>query len=229
VNPWDGFAAAHTKNDRVVGIIKSITDFGIFVGLEGGIDGLVHLSDISWNEPGEEAVRRYKKGDEIEAVVLAVDAERERISLGVKQLDQDPFSMFVAEHPKGSVVQGKVKEVDTKGAVIQLEEGVEGYLRASELTRDRVEDARMVLKEGKEVEAKFVGVDRKKRTISLSIRAKILEEEENALQDYGNTELSSGSATFGDLLKAQLDNVEEVEEENSEAQDDNITGQDPAH
>lgn len=218
VNPWDGFAATHSKNDRVVGIIKSITDFGIFVGLEGGIDGLVHLSDISWNEPGEEAVRKYKKGDEIEAVVLAVDAERERISLGIKQLDQDPFSMFVAEHPKGSLVQGKVKEVDAKGAIIQLEEGVEGYLRASELMRDRVEDARMVLKEGKEVEAKFIGVDRKKRTISLSIKAKILEEEENALQDYGSTDVSSGSATFGDLLKEQMDNVE----------DENTTGDQPA-
>lgn len=220
VNPWDGFAATHTKNDRVAGIIKSITDFGIFVGLEGGIDGLVHLSDISWNEPGEEAVRKYKKGDEIEAVVLAVDAERERISLGVKQLDQDPFSMFVAEHPKGSVVQGKVKEVDAKGAVIQLEEGVEGYLRASELTRDRVEDARMILKEGKEVEAKFIGVDRKKRTISLSIKARILEEEENALQDYGNTDPSSSSATFGDLLKEQMENVEE---ESVESEDENTT------
>ncbi|ALG68683.1 30S ribosomal protein S1 [Beggiatoa leptomitoformis] len=204
VNPWDGFAATHNKNDRVVGTIKSITDFGIFVGLDGGIDGLVHLSDISWNETGEEAVRRYKKGDEIEAVVLAVDPERERISLGIKQLEKDPFSHFVAEYPKGSLVKGVVKEVDPKGAMIQLQDGVEGYLRASELTRDRVEDARMLLKEGEDIEAKFIGVDRKKRVISLSIKAKETDEESAAINDYGRSQPSLG-ATLGDLLKEQMD------------------------
>jgi len=207
-NPWDGFAASHNKNDRVVGVIKSITDFGIFVGLDGGIDGLVHLSDISWNVAGEEAVRGYKKGDQIEAVVLAVDAERERISLGIKQLDKDPFSNFVADHPKGSIVKGKVSEVDAKGAVIQLEDGVEGFLRASELTRDRVEDARTLLKEGEDIEAKFIGVDRKKRTISLSIKAKETDEESAAIQDYGRSQPSVGG-TLGDLLKAQMENKEE--------------------
>ncbi|HKK14071.1 MAG TPA: 30S ribosomal protein S1 [Gammaproteobacteria bacterium] len=204
-NPWEEFAATHNKNDRVNGTIKSITDFGIFVGLEGGIDGLVHLSDISWNVPGEEAVHNFKKGDEIEAVVLAVDPERERISLGIKQLDKDPFSNFVAEHAKGSIVKGTVKEVDAKAATVDLGDGIEGVLRASELARDRVEDARTVLKEGDEVEAKFVGVDRKNRTISLSIKAKELHEEAEAVQDYGR---SSGGATttLGDLLKEQMEN-----------------------
>jgi small subunit ribosomal protein S1 len=202
-NPWDEFAATHNKNDKVVGNIKSITDFGIFIGLDGGIDGLVHLSDISWNVPGEEAVRSYKKGDEIETVVLAVDPERERISLGIKQLDKDPFSHFVAEHPKGSVVNGVVKEVDAKGAVVQLEDGVEGYLRASELARDRVEDARSVLKEGEAIEAKFIGVDRKKRVISLSIKAKETEEETVAMQDYGRSQ--PVAATLGDLIKEQME------------------------
>jgi len=205
INPWEAFAATHNKNDRVQGKIKSITDFGIFVGLDGGIDGLVHLSDISWNTTGEEAVRNYKKGDEIEAVVLAVDAERERISLGIKQLDKDPFSNFVAEHNKGSVVNGTVVEVDAKGAMIDLGDGVEGYLRASELARDRIEDARMVLKEGQEIEAKFIGVDRKKRIISLSIKAKESEEEAAAMQDYGRSQGNVG-ATFGDLLKEQMEN-----------------------
>ena len=205
INPWEAFAATHNKNDRVQGKIKSITDFGIFVGLDGGIDGLVHLSDISWNSTGEEAVRNYKKGDEIEAVVLAVDAERERISLGIKQLDKDPFSNFVAEHNKGSVVNGTVIELDAKGATIDLGDGVEGYLRASELARDRIEDARMVLKEGQEIEAKFIGVDRKKRIISLSIKAKESEEEAAAMQDYGRSQGNVG-ATFGDLLKEQMEN-----------------------
>jgi small subunit ribosomal protein S1 len=206
-NPWDEFAGSHQKNDKVVGRIKSITDFGIFVELDGGIDGLVHLSDISWNTPGEEAVRQYKKGDEIEAVVLAVDAERERISLGIKQLDKDPFSNFVAEHPKGSVVKGVIAEVDTKGAIIKLAEGVEGYLRASELGRERIDDARHALSIGDEIEAKFVGVDRKKRVISLSIKAKESEEEATAIQDYGRSQPSMGT-TFGDLLKEQLENKE---------------------
>ena len=202
VNPWEEFAATHNKNDKVVGTIKSITDFGIFIGLDGGIDGLVHLSDISWNQPGEEAVREYKKGDEVETVVLAVDPERERISLGVKQLDKDPFSHFVAEYPKGSIVKGTVREVDAKGAVIQLEDGVEGYLRASEIARDRVEDARTLLEEGAEVEAKFIGVDRKKRVISLSIKAKDTEEEAVAMQDYERSQPTA--ATLGDLIKEQM-------------------------
>ena len=206
-NPWDGFAATHNKNDRVVGHIKSITDFGIFVELEGGIDGLVHLSDISWNVSGEEAVRNYKKGDEIEAVVLAVDAERERISLGIKQLDKDPFSNFVAEHPKGSFVKGVVGEVDSNKAIIQLGEGVEGLLRASELGRERVDDVRHVLKEGDEIEAKFIGVDRKKRLINLSIKAKETEEEAAAIQNYSQSQPSVG-ATLGDLLKEQMENQE---------------------
>jgi len=198
-NPWEQFAATHNKNDKVEGYIKSITDFGIFVGLDGGIDGLVHLSDISWNISGEEAIRQYKKGDKLEAVVLAVDAERERISLGIKQLDKDPFSNFVAEHPKGSIVKGVVAEVDAKGAIIKLEDGVEGFLRASELCRDRVEDARSVLSVGDEVEAKFIGVDRKKRIISLSVKAKETEEEASSIQDYSRAQ-STGGVTLGDMF-----------------------------
>ncbi len=202
-NPWDDFAASHNKGDRVSGKIKSITDFGIFIGLDGGIDGLVHLSDISWNTPGEEAVRDYKKGQEVEAVVLAVDPERERISLGIKQMDKDPFSNFVADHPKGSVVNGTVIAVDTKGATVDLGHGVEGILRVSELSRDRVEDARSVLKENDKVEAKFVGVDRKNRTITLSVKAKEYAEEAEVLQDYSRKS-TSGTATLGDILKEQL-------------------------
>jgi small subunit ribosomal protein S1 len=207
-NPWDGFAATHNKNDRVVGTIKSITDFGIFVGLDGGIDGLVHLSDISWNISGEEAVRNYKKGDEIEAVVLAVDPERERISLGIKQLDKDPFSNFLAEHPKGALVKGIVSEVDNSKAIIQLGDGVEGVLRVSELTRERIDDARRILKEGDEIEAKFLSADRKKRLINLSIKAKETEEEEAAIQDYNSSQGTVG-ATLGDLIKEQMENQEE--------------------
>ncbi len=202
-NPWEEFAATHNKGDRVKGTIKSITDFGIFVGLEGGIDGLVHLSDLSWNEPGEEAVRRYKKGDEVEAVVLAVDPERERISLGIKQLAQDPFSQFVAQHPKGSVVKGVVKEVDPKAAIVELADGVEGVLRASEISRDRVEDVRSVLKPGDEVEAKFVGVDGKRRMINLSIKAKEVAEEAQVLQDYSRSG-EAATTTLGDLLKEKI-------------------------
>jgi small subunit ribosomal protein S1 len=202
-NPWDEFSAVHNKNDRVSGVIKSITDFGIFVGLDGGIDGLVHLSDISWNLPGEEAVRNYKKGDEVEAVVLAVDPERERISLGIKQMDRDPFSNFVGEHAKGSIVKGIVREVDAKAAIIDLGDGVEGTLRASDLTRDRVEDARTVLKVGEEVEAKFMGVDRKNRTISLSIKAKETDEEAEAVSDYSRS--GSATTTLGDLLKEKME------------------------
>ncbi|MBU6470092.1 MAG: 30S ribosomal protein S1 [Gammaproteobacteria bacterium] len=202
-NPWEEFATNHNKGDRIRGKIKSITDFGIFVGLEGGIDGLVHLSDIAWDTPGEEAVRNYKKSDEVEAVVLAVDAQRERISLGVKQLQKDPFSNFLAEHPKGSMVKGKVTSVDAKGAVVNLGNGIEGYLRASELSRDRVEDARTVLKEGDEVETRFVGVDRKNRSISLSVKAREIEEEAQALEDYARNSVSS-TTTLGDLLKEHI-------------------------
>ncbi len=202
-SPWDAFAATHNKGDKIVGKIKSITDFGIFIGLDGGIDGLVHLSDISWNTPGEEAVLSYKKGDEVEAVVLSVDPERERISLGVKQLLADPYSNYLAEHAKGTIVVGKVAEVDAKGAKIDLAEGVEGYLRSSELARDRVEDARSVLTVGDEVEAKFVGVDRKNRTILLSIKAKDSQEDADALRDYSKSG-SENAATLGDLLKEHI-------------------------
>jgi len=203
-NPWEEFAATHNKNDKITGKIKSITDFGIFVGLDGSIDGLVHLSDISWSQPGEEAVRNYKKGDDIEAMILAVDPERERISLGIKQMDKDPFSNFVAAHPKGSIVKGVVSEVDAKGAVIQLGDGVEGSLRASDLSRDRIEDARTVLKVGDEVEAKFVGVERKSRAVTLSIKAKDTEEEAEAVQDYSRS--GGGGTTLGDILKQHMGN-----------------------
>ena len=202
-NPWEAFSATHNKGEKLSGVIKSITDFGVFVGLEGGIDGLLHLSDLSWQEPGEEAVRNYKKGDEIEAVVLAIDPERERISLGVKQLDQDPFSSFVAEHAKGSIVTGTVKEVDARMAVVELAENVDGHLRASELSSDRVEDARTVLSVGDKVEAKFIGVDRKSRTIMLSIKAKDSAEEAEAMQEYSRGS-AGGAMTLGDLLKEQM-------------------------
>ncbi|MCH9673854.1 MAG: 30S ribosomal protein S1 [Gammaproteobacteria bacterium] len=204
-NPWEEFAVTRAKNDRVIGKIKSITDFGIFVGLDGGIDGLVHLSDISWADGGDDAIRSFKKGDEIETVVLAVDAERERISLGIKQLDKDPFSSFLAEYPRGSIVNGVVVEVDAKGAVIELPDGVEGYLRAVDLARERVEDARTILKVGDPVEAKFVAVDRKKRGVSLSIKAKESEEEQATVDQYGDS-YEPTNATFGDLIKEQLNN-----------------------
>jgi len=201
-NPWAEFSATHNRGDKVSGQIKSITDFGIFIGLDGGIDGLVHLSDISWDIPGEEAVRNYKKGDEVEAVVMSIDADRERISLGIKQLDRDPFSAFLAEHPKGSIVKGTVTEVDARGALLDIG-GIEGQLRASELARDRVEDARTVLKVGDEVEARFVGIDRKTRAISLSIKAKEVYEEAAAVQSYRTSESVSGTS-LGDLLKEQI-------------------------
>ncbi len=206
-NPWDEFAASHNKGEHVKGTIKSITDFGIFIGLAGEIDGLIHLSDISWNETGEDAVRNYSKGDEIEAVVLSVDPERERISLGVKQLEKDPYSNFVAEHSKGSAVKGVVKEVDAKAAIIDLGDGVEGILRASELSRDRIEDARTILNAGDEIEAKFMGVDRKNRTISLSIKAKDTEDEAAMLQDYGSDN-AEATTNLGDVLKRQLNGDE---------------------
>jgi len=207
-NPWEEFAANHNKGDKVNGQIKSITDFGVFVGLEGGIDGLIHLSDLSWNQPGEEAVRNFKKGDEIEATILAIDPERERISLGIKQMEGDPFSNFVAEHSKGSIVKGKIVSVDAKGAVVNLGgPEIEGYLRASELSRDRVEDARSLLKEGDEVEAKITTIDRKNRKISLSIKAKDMEEETEAVQEYTRKPGSVGSL-LGDKLKEKLVNKE---------------------
>jgi small subunit ribosomal protein S1 len=202
-NPWKEFSENYNRGDRVSGLIKSITDFGIFIGLAGGIDGLVHLSDISWDAPGEEAVRNYAKGANLEAMVLSIDPERERISLGIKQMAKDPFSGYLAEHPKGSIVRGVVREVDARGAVIDLEGGVEGYLRASELARDRVEDARSVLKVGEEIEARFTGVDRKTRSIALSIKAKEAHEEAEAVSQYGGSAESTGTS-LGDLLKAQL-------------------------
>jgi small subunit ribosomal protein S1 len=205
-NPWEDFSNSHSKGDKISGVIKSITDFGIFVGLDGYIDGLIHLSDISWNTTGEDAIRNFKKGDEIEAVILAIDPERERISLGLKQMDKDPYSNFVAEHSKGSIVTGKVQEVDAKAAIIDLGDGIEGILRASELTRDRVEDARTVLSVGDEVEAKFMGVDRKNRSIMLSIKAKDNEDEAKAIEDYSRTADTDGTATLGDILKEQMDN-----------------------
>lgn len=202
-NPWDEFAATHNKGDKVVGKIKSITDFGVFIGLDGGIDGLIHLSDLSWSEPGEEAVRKYRKGEEVEAVVLSVDPERERISLGIKQLDKDPFANFVADNPKGSQVRGTVIDVDAKAATIDLGDGIEGILRATELARDRVEDARSVLSVGDQVDAKFIGLDRKSRTVNLSIKALEEAEEKEAVSDYQRAE-TGGSPTLGDLLKEQI-------------------------
>lgn len=201
-NPWETFAAIHKKGDRVNGAIKSITDFGIFIGLDGGIDGLVHLSDISWNSTGEELVRNFKKGDEIEAVVLAVDPERERISLGVKQMEQDPFGQFMAGHPRGSIVTGVVKEVDAKGALIALEDGVEGYLRANDIAKERIEDATQHLKVGDKVEAKFTGMDRKGRQMQLSIRAKDEEDLQETMAEYQSA--SSGTTKLGALLKEQM-------------------------
>ena len=206
-NPWDEFSAGHKKGDKVKGQIKSITDFGVFIGLDGGIDGLVHLSDLSWSLPGEEAVRNYKKGDEIEAVVLAIDAERERISLGVKQLDGDPFTNFVAVHDKGHIVKGVVKVIDAKGATIALDTDVEGYLRASELSRDRVEDIRTHLKEGDEIETKIINVDRKNRSINLSVKAKDMADEADAMQKINQDQDAgaAGTTNLGALLKAKLD------------------------
>ena len=206
-NPWDDFALNHKKGDVVKGSIKSITDFGVFIGLPGGIDGLVHLSDLSWNEAGEEAVRKFKKGDELEAVVLAIDSDRERISLGVKQIEGDPFSNFAATHDKGAVVDGKVKSVDAKGAVIQIRDDIEGYLRASEISRDRVEDARNHLKEGDTVNAMIIHIDRKNRGINLSIKAKDSAETSEAMAKMAaDSNAASGTTSLGALLKAKLDN-----------------------
>ena len=205
-NPWEDFGEKFKKGDQVTGTIKSITDFGIFIGLDGGIDGLVHLSDITWEGEGDEAIRNFKKGDDLETVVLAVDPERERISLGLKQMDSDPFGNFIAMNEKGSIVKGTVAEVDAKGAVVTLsDDGVEGYIRSSDLARDRVDDARSVLKEGDEIEAKFVGVDRKNRTISLSIKAKDFDDEKSAIAAYNSDAASAGTTSMADLLKEQMD------------------------
>ena len=204
-NPWAEFAATFNRSDKVSGQIKSITDFGIFIGLDGGIDGLVHLSDISWDDPGEEAVRNYKKGQEIEAAVLAIDAERERISLGIKQLEKDPFSGWLAAHPKNTIVTGTVTEVDARGAIVDLGDGVFGSLRASELARGRVEDARTMIKVGEEVEAKFTNVDRKTRTIALSIKAKEVHEEQEAVSSYkSDSSAAPVGTTLGELLKEKM-------------------------
>jgi len=204
-NPWGEFASKFNKNDKVTGNIKSITDFGIFIGLDGGIDGLVHLSDISWSLTGEEAVREFNKGDEVEAIVLSVDAERERISLGIKQVDSDPFAQFIAEHAKGTIVTGTVISADAKGVKVSLGENIEGYLRASEISEERVEDASKHFKEGDPIEAKFTAVDKKNRGITLSIKAKYKQEEAEAVAEFSKDGESNSSGTLGDLLKEQMD------------------------
>lgn len=206
MNPWESFAAENAKGDKISGAIKSITDFGIFIGLPGGIDGLVHLSDLSWSESGEDAVRSFTKGDEVEAIILAIDGERERISLGIKQMSDDPYSDFVSTNEKGSIVKGTVTEVDAKGAKINLGDEVEGYIRVSELSQERVEDATTVLKVGDELEAKVINVDRKSRQLNLSIRAREMDEEKNALRELREQEAAqSGPSTIGDLIKAQME------------------------
>jgi len=209
-NPWEEFAATHNKGDKVSGSIKSITDFGVFIGLEGGIDGLIHLSDLSWDDAGEDVVRQYKKGEEVEAVVLAVDPERERVSLGIKQATQDPFSSYVHEHGKGSVVNGILGEIDAKGATVNLADGIEGYLRASELSQDQVADARTVLKEGEELQAKITSIDRKNRRISLSVKALEAQQESEVLQEY-TRKAGTATATLGDKLKEQLNKSVEAQ------------------
>jgi len=205
-NPWEEFASTHSKGDKISGKIKSITDFGIFIGLDGGIDGLVHLSDISWNEEDEDTIRKYKKGDEVETTILVIDPERERISLGIKQLEKDPFANYLSDNPKGSIVKGTVSAIDAKSATIDLGDGVEGTLRASEISRDRVEDARNALSVGDEVEAKFTGVDRKNRVITLSIKGKDAEVEAEMVNDYSKGKAGPAATTLGDLLKEQMEN-----------------------
>ncbi|MDX9952291.1 MAG: S1 RNA-binding domain-containing protein, partial [Methylophilaceae bacterium] len=202
-NPWEDFAASHKKGDKVTGQIKSITDFGVFIGLSGGIDGLIHLSDLSWNQTGEEAIRNYKKGDEVSAVVLAIDVEKERISLGVKQMDSDPFNAYTAINDKGAIVTGTVKSIDDKGAVITLEDEVEGYLRAADISKEKVTDVAAVLKEGQQIEARIVNIDRKNRTIGLSIKAK--DQPEEADSSIGADSGNAGTTNLGALLKAKLD------------------------
>jgi len=204
-NPWDAFAADHAKGDKISGSIKSITDFGIFIGLDGNIDGLVHLSDISWNETGEEAVRNYKKGDEIETVILSIDPERERISLGIKQLEEDAFTLYVSDNDRGSLVTGTVTEVDAKGATIKLSDEVDGYLKAGDISVDRVDDARAVLSVGDSVEAKVINVDRKNRALGLSIKAKDMDDEKEAVASLKEQDDASSPGTIGDLIKAQME------------------------
>ena len=212
-NPWEEFAMSHEKSDKVKGQIKSITDFGVFIGLPGNIDGLVHLSDLSWTQPGEEAILNYKKGDEVEAVVLSIDVEKERISLGIKQLEGDPFTIFVAAHDKNSIVKGTVKSIDAKGAVIALTDEVEGYLRSSEVSRDKIEDIRTLLKEGDQIEAMIINIDRKNRNINLSIKAKDQYEENSALQMVTTkTPASTGTTNLGALLKAKMDSKNSEEQ-----------------
>jgi small subunit ribosomal protein S1 len=204
-NPWDAFASQYAKGDKISGSIKSITDFGIFIGLEGNIDGLVHLSDISWNEAGEEAVRNYKKGDEIETVILSIDPERERISLGIKQLEDDAFSGFVGENDRGAIVTGEVIAVDARSVTVQLADEVEGILKASDISREKVEDARSVYKVGDSVEAKIISVDRKNRSVVLSVKAKDYDDEKDAVKSLKDQEESSSPGTIGDLIKAQME------------------------
>ncbi|MCO6426799.1 30S ribosomal protein S1 [Nitrosomonas communis] len=212
-NPWEEFAMSHEKGDKVTGQIKSITDFGVFIGLPGNIDGLVHLSDLSWTQSGEEAICNYKKGDEVEAVVLSIDVEKERISLGIKQLEGDPFTIYVAAHDKNSIVKGTVKSIDAKGAVITLTDEVEGYLRASEVSRDKIEDIRALLKEGDQIEAMIINIDRKNRNINLSIKAKDQHEESSALQMVSTkTPASTGTTNLGALLKAKMDSKNSEEQ-----------------
>jgi small subunit ribosomal protein S1 len=208
-NPWEEFASQHNKNDRIKGYIKSITDFGIFIGLEGNIDGLVHLSDISWNEPGEQAVRRFTKGDEIETVILSIDADRERISLGLKQLEEDSFSNYVAVNERGAIVTGKVKEIDPKQATLELAEEVEGILKASEISMDHVEDARNALSVGDDIEVKIISIDRKNRMLGVSIKAKDIADEETAVKEHREKEAEVNPTTIGDLIKQQMDSGSE--------------------
>jgi small subunit ribosomal protein S1 len=204
-NPWEQFAVQHLKGDNIKGYIKSITDFGIFIGLEGNIDGLVHLSDISWNEPGEQAVRRFTKGDEIETVILSIDAERERISLGLKQLEEDPFTNYVAVNERGHIVMGKVKEVDAKQAIIEMADEVDGILKASEISQDRVEDARNALSVGEDIEVKIISVDRKNRILGVSVKAKDMADEELAVKEHREKDNEVSPTTLGDLIKQQMD------------------------
>lgn len=205
-NPWEEFGTTNNKGDVIAGKIKSITDFGIFIGLEGNIDGLIHLTDLSWNKLGEEAVRDYQKGQEVEAMVLSIDPERERISLGIKQIEKDPFASFIADKPKGSIVPGTVVSVDAKAAVVDLGDGIVGLLRASEMAKDRVEDARQFTNEGEQIEAKITGMDRKGRSIYLSIKAKDSDEEQEALKDYAaSSDARAATTSFGDLLKEKMD------------------------
>ena len=206
-NPWDDFAMNHKKGDKVSGAIKSITDFGVFIGLPGGIDGLVHLSDLSWSTPGEEAIRNFKKGDEVEAVVLAIDTEKERISLGIKQLDGDPYTAFIATHDKNAIVKGTIKSVDARGAVVALDGEMEAYLRASEVSRERIDDLTKVYKEGDAIEAMIINIDRKTRSINLSIKAREQAEQQEAMQKFSaESNVSSGTTNLGALLKAKLNN-----------------------